>query len=110
MIDYHVQWGLPPGGQGSYTSDGTIDNISNNSVGGSCYTAHQSVSRLITETKLIWSAVFMANARLERAGASAHMNKSCECVIIADSKFSDRVVVRMTPKSTPINYVTISHE
>ena len=42
----------------------TIDNGSNNAVGGSCYSAHQSASRSCNTT-LVWSIAFIANARLE---------------------------------------------
>ena len=42
------------------------------------------------------------------AGVSGDVNKPLECVTITDCKFSDRVLVRMTPKSTSINCVTIS--
>ena len=42
-----------------------IDNGSNNTVGGSCYSAHQAVTRF-AGTTLIWSIGFIANARLEQ--------------------------------------------
>ena len=41
-----------------------IDNGSNNTVGGSYYSAHQAVSRF-PEHSLIWSVAFIANAKLE---------------------------------------------
>ena len=43
-----------------------------------------------------------------RAGVSGDVNKSFECVTITDSQFTNWVLVRMTPKSTSINWVTIS--
>ena len=42
-----------------------------------------------------------------RAGVSGDVKKTLECVTITDSKFSNRVLVWMTPKSTTINWVTI---
>ena len=48
----------------SPTSYQSLHNGSNNTVLGSCYSAHQSVSRL-RKTILIWSALFIENARLE---------------------------------------------
>ena len=42
-----------------------------------------------------------------RAGASVDINKSFECVTITAIKFTDRVLVWMTPKVTFISWVTI---
>ena len=45
-----------------------------------------------------------------RTGVSGDVNKTLECVTITDSKFSNRVLVRMTPKNTSVNWVTIRLE
>ena len=80
-----------------------IDNGSNNTVGGSCYSVHQAVNKFAVNK---WSVKFIANART-RAGVSGDINKTLECVTKTDGKFSNRVLVSMTPKSTSINAVTI---
>ena len=52
----------------------TIDNDSNIAIGGSCYSAHQSVSRFGEDHIDIVSFA-------HRAGVSEHINKSLECVL-----------------------------
>ena len=56
-------------------------------------------------TTLIWSVSFIAIGRLELV--SGDINKLFERVTIAVSKFSNRVLVLMTPKSTSIYLETI---
>ena len=81
-----------------------IDNDSNNTVGGSCYSAHQDVKKFV---KHHIDMVCCVHRKCQtRAGVSRDIIKSFDSVTITDSKFSNRVLVRMTPKSTSINYVT----
>ena len=42
-----------------------IDNDSNNTVGGSCYSVHQAVSKFAEHLINMVSSAFIANARLE---------------------------------------------
>ena len=83
----------------------TIANGSNNTVGGSCCSAQQAVSRFAEHHIDMVSCVHRKCQT--RAGVSGDINQSFECVTITDSKFSNRGVVRMKPKSTSINWVTI---
>ena len=78
-----------------------IDNGSINTVGGSCYSARKAVSRFPEDHIDMVSCVH--RKCLTRAGVSRDINKSFECVIITDSKLSNRVMVSMTPKGKPIN-------
>ena len=65
----------------------TIDNGSNNTAGGSCYSAHQAVR--FAEDHI--DTVSCVHRKCQtRAGVSWHINTSNECVNIADRKFSDR--------------------
>ena len=82
-----------------------IDNGSDNTVGGSYYSAHQAVGKFVEHHIDMVSCVHRKCQTL--AGVSGDVKKTLECVTIADSKFSNRVLVRMTPKSTSINGVTI---
>ena len=68
----------------------TIDNGSNNTVGGSCYSAHQAVSRFVYHH--IDMASFVHFKCQTRAAVSVKINKSFECATITDSKFSNRVM------------------
>ena len=77
----------------------------NNTVWGSCYSAHQAVRRFAEHHIDMVSCVHRKCQT--RAGVSGDINKSLEHVPITDSKFSNRVLVRMTPTSTSINFVTI---
>ena len=82
-----------------------IDNGSNNTVGGSCYFAHQAVSRFAEHHIDMISCV---HRRCQtRAFVSGDVNESFECVTITDSRVSYKVLVRMTPKNTSINCVII---
>ena len=69
----------------------TIDNGSNNTVGGSCQSAHQAKSRFTVHHIDMVSCVHRKCQT--RAGVSGDINKSFECVTITDSKFSNRVLV-----------------
>ena len=71
-------------------------------LGESCYSTHQAVIRFVEHYIDMVSCVH----RKFRTQAG-DINKSFECVTITDGKFSNRVLVRMTPKSTSINVVTI---
>ena len=68
----------------------SIDNGSNNAVGGSYYSAHQAVSKFAGHHIDMVSCVHR-NCQT-RAGVSRYVNKTLECVTIADSKFSNRVL------------------
>ena len=65
----------------------------------SCYSAHQAVNTHIRQT------TFAHRKWPTGAGVSWDINNSFECVTITDSKFSNRVLVWMTTKSTTINCV-----
>ena len=69
----------------------TIDNGSNNTVGGRGYSAHQAVSRFAEDHIYMVSCVHRKCKTL--AWVSGDINQSFECVTIADSKFFDVVVV-----------------
>ena len=73
------------------------DNGSNNTVAGSCYSAHQAVCRFAEHHIDMDSCVHRkCNTR---AGVLGNIyNKSFECVTITDSKFSNRVLVRVMLK------------
>ena len=82
-----------------------IDNDSNKTVVGSCYSAHQAVSKFAKHHIDMVSCVHRKHQT--RAGVSGNVNKTLECVTITVSKFCNRVLVRMTRKSTSMNGVTI---
>ena len=82
-----------------------IYNGSNNTVGGGCYSAQQAVSKFPGHNIDMVSWVHCKCQT--RAGVSANVDKTFECVTITDSKFSNRVLVWMTPKSTSRNCLTI---
>ena len=68
-----------------------IDNSSNNTVGGSCYSSHQAVSKFAEHHIEMVSCVH--RERQTRAGVSGDVNKTLECVTKTDCKFSNRVLV-----------------
>ena len=74
----------------------TIDNGSTNTVVGSFYSAHQAVSRF-GEHNIDFVSYF-------------HRKRQSFAKKVTDSKFSNGALVRMTPKSTSINWVTICLE
>ena len=82
-----------------------IDNGSNNTVGGSYYSAHQAVGKFAEHHIDMVKCVHCKCQT--RAGVSGGINKTLECVTITDSKFSNVVLEQMMPKSTSINWVTI---
>ena len=84
----------------------TIDKGSNNTVGESCYSAHQAGSRF-EEHLIVWPYSCVHCKCQTRAGLSGDINKSFEGVTITDTKFSKRVLMCVTPKSTWINWVTV---
>ena len=65
--------------------------VVNNAVGGSCYSAHQAVSRFAEHNIDMVSCVHLKCQT--RAGVLGDTNKSFECDTITDSKFSNRVLV-----------------
>ena len=68
-----------------------IDIGSNNTVGGSCYSSHQAVSKFAEHHIDIVSC---AHRKCQtRAGVSGDVKNTLECVTITDSKFSNRVPV-----------------
>ena len=69
----------------------TIGNGSNNTVGGSCHSAHQAEGRFTDHNINMVSCVHRKCQT--RAGVSRDINKSFECVTITDSKFSNSVSV-----------------
>ena len=69
----------------------TIGNAKNNTVGGSCYSAHQAVSKFAEHQIDMASCVHRKCPT--RAGVSGDVNKTFECVTITDGKFSHRVLV-----------------
>ena len=81
-----------------------IDNGSDNTGRGSYYSAHQAEGKFVEHHIDMVSCVHRKYHT--RAGVSS-VNKTLECVTITDSKFSNRVLERMKPKSTSINGVTI---
>ena len=81
------------------------DNGSDNTVGGSYYSAHQAVGKFAEHHIDRVSCVHCK--RQTRAGVSGAVNKMLKCVTITDSQFSNRVLQLMTLKSTSVNGVTI---
>ena len=73
----------------------SIDNGSENTVGGSCYPAHKAVGKFAEHHIDMVSCVHRKCQT--RAGVPRDINMSFECVTITDSEFSNRVMVRMTP-------------
>ena len=67
-----------------------IDNGSDNTVGGSYYSAHQAVGEFAEHHIDIFSCVHRKCQT--RAGVSGDVNKTLECVTIIDSKLSNRVL------------------
>ena len=63
----------------------TIDNGSNNTVGGSCYSAHQDGSKFAEHHIDMVSGVHRKCQT--RTGVLGNINKLFECVAITDSKF-----------------------
>ena len=59
----------------------------------------------LRNSTLIWSVAFIKYQT--QAGLLGDINKSFECVTITDSKFPNKDLVRMMPKSTSRNWVTI---
>ena len=82
-----------------------IDNGRNNTVGGGSYSAHQAVSKFVEHNIDMVSWVHCKCQT--QAGVSGDVYKTLECVTKTDSKFSNRVLVWMMPKSTLINGATI---
>ena len=66
-----------------------IDNGSDNTVGGSYYSAHQAVGKFPEHHIDMVSCVHRKCQT--RAGVSGDINKTLECVTITDSKLSNRV-------------------
>ena len=67
-----------------------IDNSSDNTVGGSYYSAHQAVGKFAEHHIDMVSCVHRKCHN--RAGVSGDINKTLECVTITDSKLSNRVL------------------
>ena len=67
-----------------------IDNGSDNTVGGSYYSAHQAVGKFPGHHIDMVSCI--GRKCLTRAGVSGDINKTLECVTITDSKLSNRVL------------------
>ena len=67
-----------------------IDNGSDNTVGGSYYSAHQAVGKFAEHH--INMVSFVHRKYQSRAGVSLDVNTTLECVTITDSKFSNRVL------------------
>ena len=67
-----------------------IDNGSDNTVGGSYYSAHQAVCKFAEHHIYMVSCVHYKCQT--RACVSGDVNKMHECVTITDSKFSNRVL------------------
>ena len=68
-----------------------IDNGSSKTVGGSCYSSHQAVSKF-TEHHIDMVSSIHRKCQT-RAGVSGDINKTPECVTKTESKFSNRVLV-----------------
>ena len=67
-----------------------IDNGSDNTVGGSCYSAHRAVGKFAEHHIDMVSCI---HRRCQtRTGVSGDVNKTIECVTITDSKLSNRVL------------------
>ena len=71
---------------------------------GGCYSAHQAVRKFAEHN--INMVSWVSRKCQTQAGVSGNVYKTLECVTKTDSKFSNRVLVWMTPKSTSINGVT----
>ena len=67
-----------------------IDNGSDNSVGGSYYSAHQAVGKFAEHHIDMVSCV--RRKCQTRAGVSGDINKTLVCVTITDSRLSNRVL------------------
>ena len=67
-----------------------IDNGSDNTAGGSYYSAHQAVGKL-TEQHIDMVSCIRRKCQV-RAGVSGDINKTLECVTITHSKLSNRVL------------------
>ena len=67
-----------------------IDNGSDNTVGGSYYSAHQAVGKFAKHHIDMVSCVHRKCQT--RAGVSGDINKTLDCVTITDSKLSNRVL------------------
>ena len=67
-----------------------IDNGSDNTVGGSYYSAHQAVGKY-AENHIDMVSCIHSKCQT-RAGVSGDVNKILECVTITDSKLSNRVL------------------
>ena len=67
-----------------------IDNGSDNTVGGSYYSAHQAVGKFVEHNIDMVSCVHRKCQT--RAGESGDVYKTLECVTITDSEFSNRVL------------------
>ena len=67
-----------------------IDNGSDNTVGGSYYSAHQAVGKFAEHNIDIDSCIHRECQT--RAGVSGDINKTLLCVTITDSKLSNRVL------------------
>ena len=67
----------------------SIENSSNNTIGGSYYSARQAVGKFTEHHIDIASCVHRKCQN--RAGVSGDVNETLECDTITDSKFSNRV-------------------
>ena len=67
-----------------------IDNGSDNTVGGSNYSAHQAVGKF-AEHHIDMVSCIRCKCQT-RAGVPGNVNKTLECVTITDSKLSNRVL------------------
>ena len=67
-----------------------IDNCSDNTVGGSYYSANQGVGKFAEHHIDMVSCIHRKCQT--RAGVSGDVNKMLECVTITDSKLSNRVL------------------
>ena len=68
-----------------------IDNGSDNTVGGSYYSAHQAVGKF-AEHHIDMVSSGLHRKCQTRAGVSGNVNKTLECVTINESKFYTRVL------------------
>ena len=64
-----------------------IDNGSNNTVGGSCYSSHEAVTKFAEHNIRMVSCIHRKCQT--RAGESGDVNKTFECATKTDSKFSN---------------------
>ena len=67
-----------------------IDKGSDNTVGGSYYSAHQAVDKFVEHHIDMVSCVHRKCQT--RAGVSGDVHKTLECATITDGKFSNRVL------------------